>query len=161
MKRLAKVWCVGMVMLGWSVEASAQSSAKCAARPGDEAGVVETLRGMFGAAKTDDLERFHTLATKDFYAYDGGMRFDGDALMGLMKTLHGQGKVYEWSVTEPEVHVDCDTAWVTYVNHGWIKDTAGTKTDMTWLESAVMVRDGGAWRVRFIHSTRVPVTTVK
>jgi hypothetical protein len=35
----------------------------------------------------------------------------GEAMMGLIKALHAAGKRYEWSVTEPDVHISGDIAW--------------------------------------------------
>ena len=65
------------------------------------------------------------------------------------------GKIYIWTVNEPEVHILGDTAWITYVNHGSIKDASGTK-EATWLESAFLEKEKGIWRIHFFHSTRVP-----
>ena len=79
----------------------------------------------------------------------------GDALMDMIKAAHTAGKAYVWTVNEPEVHITGDMAWITYVNQGSIKDASGTK-DVTWLESAVLEKENGAWRIRFFHSTRVP-----
>jgi ketosteroid isomerase-like protein len=75
--------------------------------------------------------------------------------MDLIKSAHAAGKVYVWTVNEPEVHVSGDMAWITYVNRGSIKDASGTK-DVTWLESAVLQKEKGAWRIHFFHSTRAP-----
>ena len=75
--------------------------------------------------------------------------------MALLKSRHDAGVVYVWRVTEPEVHIDGHTAWITYVNLGSITDDSGPK-DMAWLESAVLRREKDAWRIRFLHSTRVP-----
>ena len=75
--------------------------------------------------------------------------------MALIKSRHEAGVVYVWRVTEPEVHVDGNTAWITYVNRGSVTDAAGAK-DVTWLESAVLRKEGGAWRIQFFHSTRAP-----
>jgi hypothetical protein len=36
-----------------------------------------------------------------------------------------------------------------------VQDAAG-KRDVSWLESAVLLKQKGAWRVQFFHSTRVP-----
>jgi hypothetical protein len=66
--------------------------------------------------RAEDLKRFQEIATPDLYAYDGGVRFTGPAsLVDLVKRLHASGKLYEWNVTEPEVHVACDVAWITYL----------------------------------------------
>jgi hypothetical protein len=127
----------------------------CTATPADQTQVVEAMRTMYTAAATDDLAKFHTVAAADFYAFDGGTRYDGDALMNTLKSLHASGKVYVWTVTQPHVESDCHLAWITYINRGSIKDASGT-TDHTWLESAVLEKQAGAWRIRFFHSTRVP-----
>ena len=131
------------------------SAAPCASSPADEAQVVAALRAMYTAATADDLDRFHAVAAADFYAYDNGKRFDGDALMALIKTLHTQGNVFVWQVNDPEVHIDCDMAWITYVNRGSLR-TATQHQPLTWLESAVLQRQSGVWRIQFFHSTRVP-----
>jgi ketosteroid isomerase-like protein len=121
----------------------------------DKAQVAETVRGMFAAAATDDVAKFRATVAPDFYAFDAGGRFTGDALMDLIKAAHAAGKVYVWTVNDPEVHLQGDIAWVTYVNRGSIKDASGTK-EVSWLESAVLQRTGGRWLIQFFHSTRVP-----
>ena len=110
---------------------------------------------MFVAAAQDDLALFRSVTLPEFYAFDVGKRFTGDELMALIKDAHADGKSYVWKVTEPQVYVDGTTAWVTYVNRGSVEDAAGRK-DVSWLESAVLRRADGAWRIHFLHSTRVP-----
>ena len=121
----------------------------------DQAQVTETVRSMFAALAVDDFTTFRAVTTPDFYAYDVGKRFTGDELMILVKTAHAEGKVYLWSINEPEVHLHGNFAWITYVNNGSVKDAAGTK-DVTWLESAVLQKEKDVWRIRFLHSTRAP-----
>jgi ketosteroid isomerase-like protein len=117
--------------------------------------VPQVMRDMYAAAQTDDLKAFHAVTTTDFYSYDAAKRFDGDALMVLIKAAHDKGNVYEWTVTEPHVEVRCDMAYVSYVNVGSVTDATG-KRAVTWLESAVLFHDKTRWRIRFFHSTRVP-----
>ena len=117
--------------------------------------VTEAIRSLFAAATADDLDKLHAVTAPDFYAFDAGGRFTRDPLMDMIKAAHAAGKVYVWTVNEPEVHISGDTAWITYVNRGSIKDTSGTK-DVTWLESAVLQKEKGIWRIHFFHSTRVP-----
>ncbi len=112
---------------------------------------------MFVAARTDDLPALLAVTTPDFYAYDGGKRFTAQTLMELIRKLHAAGTHYEWNVTDPEVHIACNIAWVTYVNRGSIEDTAGHR-DVTWLESVILEYANAQWRARFVHSTRVPAT---
>jgi len=121
----------------------------------DEAQVVEAVRAMFAALATEDIPKLRTIIAPDFYAFEAGGRITGDALIDLMKKAHAAGKVYVWTVNEPEVHIDGNMAWVTYINRGSIKDSAETK-NVSWLESAVLRKDKGDWRIKFFHSTRVP-----
>jgi len=121
----------------------------------DQLQVTETIRSFFAAAKADDLDKLHAITAPDFYAYDAGGRFTRDALMELIKAAHAAGNVYVWTVNEPDVHISGDNAWIAYVNRGSIKDASGTK-DVTWLESAVLQKENGIWRIHFFHSTRAP-----
>jgi ketosteroid isomerase-like protein len=121
----------------------------------EQARVTEVMRTFYVAATNDDLEKFHSVVTSDFYSYDGGKRFGGDELMELIEQAHAAGKVFVWNVTKPEVRIHGDVAWITYVNDGSVKDAAGTK-NVTWLESAFLRRDKESWRIEFFHSTRVP-----
>ena len=119
----------------------------------DQEKVIEAMRLMYVAATNDDMDQFRAVTSPDFYTFDGGKRMTGDELMGFIKDAHAAGKVYVWEVTEPQVYVDGQTAWITYVNRGSLQDATGRK-DLTWLESAVLRRDNGTWRIHFFHSTR-------
>jgi hypothetical protein len=134
---------------------AADSTACPAAAPDDESQVVQALQVMYASATADDLASFHSVVAPDFYAYDGGKRFEGDSIMTMVKGLHAAGNIYVWKVTDPEVHITCGLAWVTYVIRGSLQNASG-KTNLTWLESAVLQKEKGQWRVRFMQSTRVP-----
>lgn len=121
----------------------------------DQDKVVETVRQMFVALTNDDLELFKSVTSTDFYSFDVGKRFSGDELVQIVRHAHASGKVYVWEVTDHEVDIDGKNAWVTYVNRGSIKDATGVK-ELSWLESAVLRKEQGVWRIHFFHSTRVP-----
>jgi hypothetical protein len=124
-------------------------------RSPEQARVIRAMESMYVAATADDLDLFHSVTAPEFFAFDNGERLDGDALMQLVKKLHASGKTYVWSVTEPRVEIFGDTALLTYVNRGSVQDGSG-KQDVTWLESALLRKDKGTWRIRFLHSTRMP-----
>ena len=119
--------------------------------------VTEAVRSMFAAFSADDHNKFHAVTTPDFYAFDVGKRFERDELMELIKKAHSGGTVILWKITEPAVHVHGEVAWITYVNDGSVQDTSGVKK-VNWLESAVLRKEDGTWRVHFLHSTRVPAS---
>jgi hypothetical protein len=121
----------------------------------DEEAVVQTMRQMYVALTRDDLAGLRAVTTPDFYTFDGGLDLTGDEFLALIKGLHAGGKVFVWTVTEPKVRFEGKAAWITYLNRGSVQDAAG-KRDVSWLESAVLLKQKGAWRVQFFHSTRVP-----
>jgi ketosteroid isomerase-like protein len=121
----------------------------------DKTQIVETLSGIFTAAGADDVAKFDALIAPGFYMYDAGARFNGDSIMALIKAQHAAGKRYEWNVTEPDVHINGNTAWIAYVNKGSITDASGTQ-NLKWLESAFLEKQAGTWKIVFLHSTRVP-----
>jgi ketosteroid isomerase-like protein len=122
----------------------------------DQRQIVDTVSTIFVAARADDVAKFDSVIASDFYIFDVGKRFDGDSIMALIKARHEAGKHYEWNVTEPDVHISGDTAWIAYVNKGSITDASGT-VNQTWLESAFLQKQAGTWKIVFMHSTRVPM----
>ena len=87
---------------------------------------MNTVSTIFTAARADDVAKFNSVIASDFYIYDGGVRFNGDAVMAVIKAAHAAGKRFEWNVTEPDVHISGNTAWIAYVNKGSITDASGT-----------------------------------
>lgn len=135
-------------------------SPTCATHPEDNTAVADTLRSMYTAAMARDLARFDTLLAPGFYAFDDGERFDGDAVMKNVMTYQAKGVVFVWSVTQPDVHVHCDQAWIAYVNKGSIQmNPHSTPIPTTWLEAADLKRIDGSWKLVFFQSTRVPTIT--
>jgi hypothetical protein len=121
----------------------------------DQSQIVDTVSTMFTALQTDDTAKLNSVIAPNFYMFDGGHRFNGEAIMALIKTLHVAGKRYEWNVTEPDTHIRANTSWIAYVNKGGITDASG-RVDQEWLESAFLEKEAGVWRILFMHSTRVP-----
>jgi ketosteroid isomerase-like protein len=117
--------------------------------------VTEAVRSMFAALAAEDIAKLRAILAPDFYAFEAGGRITGDALIDLMKKAHAAGKIYVWTVNEPVVHIDGQMAWITYINRGSIKAATETK-NVSWLESAILRKDTGNWRIQFLHSTRVP-----
>src|SRR3981189_766626 len=78
----------------------------------EQSQIVDTVSTIFAAARTDDVAKFDSLIASDFYIYDGGARFNGDAAMSLIKAQHDTGKRFEWNVTEPDIHISGKTAWI-------------------------------------------------
>jgi len=92
LRKLSRASALFTTILVFAAAALAADAPACpATAPNDEAQVVQALQTMYVAATSDDLAVFHSVAAADFYAYDGGKRFDGDAIMTMVKKLHAGG----------------------------------------------------------------------
>jgi hypothetical protein len=131
---------------GWAKAESCGTAA-------DRASVVQAVQTMFVAAANDNITLFHSVTSPDFYAFDNGKEFHGDELMALIQQLHAQGHVFVWKVTEPKIHLDCHIAGITEVNVGSV-DGKPTR----WLESGILKKSDGKWRVEFFNSARAAET---
>ncbi|HTF64310.1 MAG TPA: nuclear transport factor 2 family protein, partial [Edaphobacter sp.] len=99
--------------------------------------VVDTVGTIFTAASAEDIAKFDSVIAPDFYIFANGTRFNGDAIMGAIKAQHAAGKRYDEHVTEPDIHISGNIAWIAYVNKGSITDASGT-VNQNWLESAFL-----------------------
>jgi ketosteroid isomerase-like protein len=140
-------------LLGLTIGAAAADQSTAAST--DQAQVTEAVRSMFAALSAEDIPKLRAVIAPDFYAFEAGGRITGDALIDLIKQAHAAGKVYAWTVNEPEVHIDGSMAWITYINRGSVKDASETK-NVSWVESAVLRKEDDNWHIQFLHSTRVP-----
>jgi ketosteroid isomerase-like protein len=117
--------------------------------------IVDTVNTIFTAIQTDDAAKLNSVITPEFYIFDGGRRFNAEQVRAIFKAQHLAGKRYEWNVTEPDIHISGNTAWIAYVNDGSISDASGT-VHQQWLESGFFEKHAGTWKVVFMQSTRVP-----
>lgn len=122
----------------------------------EEQQIVDAVSEVFAALSSEDTGKLDSVISPDFYIFDGGVRLNRDAILGMIKTLHAAGKKYEWNVTDPDVHLDGNTAWMAYTNKGIITDSSGS-AKQNWLESAFLEKRGDGWKIVFMHSTRVSV----
>jgi hypothetical protein len=145
----------GSLLLAFVGVGVAAARAESCGTSADRAAVVQAVQTMFVAAAKDNITLFHSVTSPDFYAFDNGKQFRGDELMALIQQLHAQGHVFAWKVTEPKVHLDCHIAGITEVNVGSV-DGKPTR----WLESGMLKKVDGNWRVEFFNSARAAETTV-
>jgi ketosteroid isomerase-like protein len=122
----------------------------------DQNSIVKAVNTVFAALRASDSQKLDSVVTPDFYIFDGGVRLNADSLLTVMKAQYAAGKRYEWNVTDPDIHISGDSAWIAYVDKGSIRDAAGS-VDHQWLESAFLEKKEGTWKIVFMHSTRVPM----
>src|SRR5260370_34240030 len=119
--------CIIWVNSAFAVSFSANvSTASAQQKPltADQTQIVNTVSVIFAAARTDDVAKFDSVIAPDFYIYDGGVRFTGDTVMAMIKAQHAAGKRHERNLTEPDLHITRQTAWIKNINQGSHTDFA-------------------------------------
>ena len=118
-----------------------------------EADIDRTVHAFFAALDKEDKAAFQRLTTSSFYSFDVGKRYVGTELLDVVQDAHARGVQLHWSVGPLDTNLGCGVAWSAWENVG----SAGIPPDVRpvrWLESAVLVRENGKWKVDFFHSQR-------
>jgi hypothetical protein len=149
-----------LMLLSPSVRVRAQGEMPQMNSSIESTAVTDTIRAMFNAVTGDDMEKFRSLIAPGFYAFDNGRRYDGDTLVQTAMSAHAKGMKIVWNVTEPDVRIYGDHAWIAYKNVGSIQLTAAAApTPMTWLESAYLERHNASWKILFMQSSRAAASS--
>jgi hypothetical protein len=150
--RLIRIFTLGMLLPAIAEATPQPADSACA--PQSQSEVVARVEALFAALTVMDDKAIEAVMTPDFYAFEGGRRFDRTSLVDVIRSAVQAGKKYKWSVTEPAVHATCHMAWITYRNQGQITDGENVQA-VNWLESAVLRESHGHWLIAFLHSTRI------
>jgi hypothetical protein len=145
-------------LLTLALVASTLGAQNCKTTAADKTAVADAVRTLFAAATVDDMPKMRTVIAPNFYIFDLGHQFNSiDELMKVITSLQDEGAKFVWKVTNPRVTVHCNDAWITYLNDGSVQLPKSTTPAPTqWLESAILERQDGAWKIVFMHSTQVP-----
>ena len=133
----------------------------CNSTDTDKTAVTDAVRTLYAGGTVDDMAKMRSVLAPSFYIFDNGHQYSSiDDLMKMVNTFRDQGIKFVWNITNPKVTIDCNTAWITYVNDGSIQlPSSPAPTPTQWLESAILEKQDGTWKLVFMHSTRVPPST--
>ncbi len=98
----------------------------------------------------EDLLFEHT--TKDFVLLEAGMIWNNDTLINRIRPLKNTNFERKNSFTFLSTKQQGDVAWVSYWNQATINRNGKSSTPK-WLESVVLVRQSGRWKIQSMHST--------
>lgn len=104
-----------------------------------------------GLAQLDD-DKIKAEVTKDFTLLEHGLVWNTDTLLNRIKPRKGQNikriNTLVFTITEQSG----DTAWTVYYNTADFHSGDKVRT-VKWLESAVLVKIRGTWKLKLLHST--------
>jgi ketosteroid isomerase-like protein len=121
---------------------------------GDAAAIQAAIQENYAAYSGFDETRYRATTTDDYLLLEHGELIDreGDvASMAKPGTGFRRTDHFDFS----HVKVVGDTAYAVYTLRSEIYDDERGERDREWLESAILRREGGRWKVALLHSTRV------
>ncbi len=121
----------------------------------DATDMIAVIQRMYTAIGENDRLRLNEVLCEDFHAFEDGVHMSGQELLDLMSKSYAEGRRYRWSVASPQVEVQGDLGAVVYLNVGSVTQAPGAEpVPVSWLETVLLRRQTGRWRVAFLHSTR-------
>ena len=133
------------LVLGLVLSTSVQSS---------EATPFDAVRNLFAAMSAFDYVRMRSTVTDDFQLLEDGEVWDIETLIDAIRP--GEGSYVRRNFFSPiRVENKDEVVWVSYWNRATfaVQDRV---SEQVWLESVVLIKDRGEWKVQLMHSTPVP-----
>jgi len=112
-----------------------------------------TILGVFNGMSllNEDTLRYYT--TSDFHLLESGKIWNMDTILKKIRPLKKDPNFHRLNKIDfIRIHFNHDNAWVTYYNTAEITsaDRSGT---LKWMESAVLIKEDGHWKIQMLHST--------
>ncbi|TFI56713.1 nuclear transport factor 2 family protein [Sphingomonas parva] len=133
-------------------DGSLGSAPRSCSSEADLESVAATVRAFYDALARDDGAAVRGLTTETFYAFEIGKRYSGPELSKLIADAHASGRIMQWNIGTVDARIDCSVAFAAWENVG-AAGTAARLEPRAWLESALLVRREGRWRIDMLHST--------
>ena len=109
------------------------------------------VRFFDAIADLDDITMKAEL-TSDFTLIEHGLVWNADSLINHLKPMKGKQVTRINKLDFTKTEQQGDVAWIYYFNTAEISINEKKRT-VKWLESAVLVKQSGKWKIKLLHST--------
>lgn len=120
----------------------------------DDKVVNQVIIKFFDGLSEPSEQKLEETTTKDFVLLEHGEVWNIDSLTryfdGIRKAKTVRVNEFKFIKNQQQ----CNTAWVSYHNKATLTTNSKTRV-VEWLESAVLVKKGGEWKISLLHSTRL------
>ena len=120
----------------------------------DAAAVQQAIRDNYAAYSSFDERKYRATTTEDFVLLEHGELIDREGDVASM-AKHGTGHQRTDEFDFRSVKIHGDIAYAVYFLKSEIHDEIKGTRQREWLESAILRRSEGAWRLALLHSTRI------
>lgn len=130
-------------------DANAQEKSK------DQKDLEQTVVSFFEAISALDFEKMKSY-TKDIQFVEYGEVWDLNVLIDALKPMVGKGVIRTTILKFLKTEIYQNTAYMIYNNTADFVEKSGVKKRAEWLESILMIKDKGKWKIVLLHSTELP-----
>jgi hypothetical protein len=113
----------------------------------------EPVKALFAAMSKQDGEAMQDTSTRDFQLLEHGEEWTMQKLIAVVQANRTPRERKNF-FKQIRARQSGDLAWVSYWNKAEIRRLKELRT-IVWLESAVMAKVDGEWKIQMLHSTRV------
>jgi len=118
----------------------------------EELKVNETVIKFFDALTELDNAKLKLQITKDFLLLEDGLVWNTDSLTMYFEPMKKMNITRLNKFNFIKTVITNNTAWTAYYNTADMK-MGQRQLVKDWLESAVLTKEGGSWKVKLLHST--------
>ena len=120
----------------------------------DKINIEASITGFFNGLSLVNADTLKHYSTTDFQLLEDGQVWNLDTLLSKVMPRKNSNiqrvNTFEFIRTTQSGNM----AWVSYHNSALFTKGDKQKT-MNWMESAVLVKDKGRWRIQMMHSTKL------
>ena len=114
------------------------------------------IHDFFAAIFAFNYQGIRDVCTDDFLLFESGQVMNIEDFINFIKGM--EGSTWANKYEDVKTNVEGAIAWVTLRNKAEM--TAGEQVmNFNWLESAVLKKQEGVWKIAFYHSTTVAPPT--
>ncbi|MFY8000299.1 MAG: nuclear transport factor 2 family protein [Candidatus Kapaibacteriota bacterium] len=120
----------------------------------DSTAIKAIVQDFFEVFSQFDAKYMERTITQGFELYDVGLVWNADSVKTYISKNTKPFK-RENKLTFLKFNVRESIAWVSYWNTGIFHQPDGKKQEVRWLESAILEKVNGTWKIAQLHSTLV------
>ncbi len=122
----------------------------------EEEKVQAAIGNFFQSIEKYDYDGIRNACTGDFVIFENGVRMSCEDFIGFLKNYENMGaEMMNYQLDKFTAEVKGRNAWVTLDNKGTGR-MGEQRLEFNWLESAILKKEKGDWKIAFYHSTEKP-----
>jgi ketosteroid isomerase-like protein len=114
--------------------------------------VNQTIIQLFDGIAGLDMKKIQQHTTKDVMLLEDGVIWNMDSIVSIINMFKSTEFTRTNKIEFIKSEVKGNIAWVAYHNTANMVIN-GQQMNLQWMESAVLIKEGNAWKVRLLHST--------